>query len=47
MIAKDYNKIRRKAIENGHLEGVKAAGEFCGLKDIHVKKMNFSNRVVF
>jgi len=35
------------AIENGHLEGVKAAAEFCGLKDYPIKKMNFSNRVIF
>lgn len=35
------------AIENGHLEGVKAAAKYCGLKDYQPKKMNFSNRVIF
>ena len=47
MINKDFNKNRRMAIETGHLEGVKAAAEFCGMKDYAPKKMNFSNRVVF
>lgn len=33
MINKEYNKQRRLAIENGHKEGLKAAAEFCGIKD--------------
>lgn len=47
MIDKEFNKNRRMAIENGHLEGVKAAAKYCGLKDYQPKKMNFSNRVIF
>jgi len=47
MIDKEFNKQRRLAIETGHAEGVKAAAEFCGMKDYVTEPMNLSNRVVF
>lgn len=47
MISPQFNKQRRLAIESGHLEGVKAAAEFCGLKDYEQEPINFSNRVIF
>lgn len=47
MINKKYNKQRRLTIESGHTEGLKAAAEFCDIKDYQPKNMNLSNRVVF
>ena len=48
MISKSFNKKRREAIESGHAEGIKAAAEFCGLKDSYQvdSKMNWSGRVI-
>ena len=46
MVNKSFNKQRRLAIEAGHQEGVKAAAEFCGMKDYKPEEMNLSNRVV-
>ena len=34
-------------IEQGHKEGLKAAAEFCGIKDYEPEDMNLSNRVIF
>jgi len=47
MITPEFNKQRRLAIEDGHLQGVNAAAEFCGLKNYKQEPINFSNRVVF
>ena len=47
MLNKEFNKQRRLAIETGHIEGVKAAAEFCGLKGYEPEPANYSNRVVF
>ena len=34
-------------IEQGHKEGLKAAAEFCGIKDYEPEDMNLSNRFIF
>lgn len=47
MIDRVYNKQRRLHIEQGHKEGLKAAAEFCGIKDFEPEEMNLSNRVIF
>ena len=47
MLNSDFNKRRRVAIESGHAEGVKAAAEFCGIKNFEAEYANYSNRVVF
>lgn len=47
MLNQDFNKKRRTAIETGHVEGVKAAAEFCGIKNYEPEPANYSNRVVF
>jgi DNA-directed RNA polymerase I subunit RPA1 len=46
VVDKENNKRRRFAIEDGHAEGMKAAAEFCGIKNYVPEKMNFSGRVV-
>jgi DNA-directed RNA polymerase I subunit RPA1 len=47
MLNQEFNKQRRTVIETGHLEGLKAAAEFCGLKGYEPEPGNYSNRVVF
>lgn len=47
VLNKEFNKERRNAIETGHLEGMKAAAEFCGIKDFQGESLNYSNRVIF
>lgn len=47
VIKPEYNKQRRKTIENSHMSGVVAAAKFVDMTTGHkIQKMNYSNRVV-
>mmetsp|Transcript_19249 Transcript_19249/g.32787 ORF Transcript_19249/g.32787 Transcript_19249/m.32787 type:complete len:862 (-) Transcript_19249:724-3309(-) len=46
MVKSEANKSRRKVIEDGHMEGMKAGAQFCGLEDYKAPQINYSNRVI-
>ena len=46
IIGKEHNKKRRMTIETSHANGIKAAAEFCGIKDFEPEPINFTGRVI-
>jgi hypothetical protein len=43
----ECNKRRRLAIEKGHMNGMIEAAKFADMSNYGIKKLNYSNRVVF